>query len=70
MTQIQLLKDDLTKDQIEGILELASDDNWQDWDIYVSDDMVFAETAREDETTLINFLINELGVDESLIEIE
>ena len=70
MTRIQLNKDDLTKLQIEGIMGLEEDENFQDWDIQESEEYIIMELDDEDGESMIIYLKEDLGIEEDAIELE
>ena len=72
MTRFQIVKDDLSRKQLNSLMALQNDEQWQDWDICEDADYVIGETALEgsDAEKLLNHLVDEFGIADSYIEIE
>ena len=69
MIRFQILKDDLTKEQINAIMEIENDVSLSEWDIYQEEDYVTGEVEGEDETIMMEYLLHEVGIeDERIIE--
>ena len=70
MTRIQILKDDLTKQQIRTLMGLEENEQWTDWTIYEDADYIIGETENDSADDLMTFLIDELELDEDIIEVD
>lgn len=72
MTSFQILKEDLTKKQIQSILSLEEVERWADWDIYDEEDFIIGETELDSSEAgeLIAYIVEEFEIDDSYVEVE